>query len=87
MKENKMENKQETNLKQNLENGKQGAWNQVMISPDLPLIAIVDFLNILNQRLVNIENLIQVPDEHGDMHSITELYQKKEQEIKETQGE
>lgn len=82
-----MENKQETNLKQNLENGKQGAWNQVMISPDLPLIAIVDFLNILNQRLVNIENLIQVPDEHGDMHSITELYQKKEQEIKETQGE
>lgn len=82
-----MENKQEINLEQNLENGKQGAWNQVMISPDLPLIAIVDFLNVLNQRLANIENLIQVPDEHGDMHSITELYQKKEQEIKETQGE
>ena len=82
-----MENKQNINLEQNLENGKQGAWNQVMITPDLPLVAIVDFLNVLNQRLANIENLIQLPDEKGDMHSITELYQKKEQEVKETQGE
>lgn len=82
-----MENKQETNLEQNLENGKQGAWNQVMITPDLPLVAIVDFLNVLNQRLANIENLIQLPDEQGNMQTITQLYQKKEQEVKETQGE
>ena len=82
-----MENKQENIIKENMEKGSLGAWNQVVISPDLPLIAIVDFLNIINQRIANIENIICIPDEQGISHSLTELYQKKEQEVKETQGE
>ena len=31
-------------------------WAQVNITPDMPLALIVNFMNVLNQRLVTIEN-------------------------------
>ena len=30
-------------------------WKDVVITPDMPLAALVQFLNVLNQRLCNIE--------------------------------
>lgn len=60
-------------------------WRDVTINPDMPLSAIVEFLNILNQRLCSIEDNILVQDENGDHISVTELYARKAAE--ESKGE
>ena len=48
-------------------------WRDVQITPDMPLSVIVNFMNVLNQRLASIEDVTQVPYENR-MVSLTELY-------------
>lgn len=49
-------------------------WKDVQIVPELPLGTIVNFLNVLNQRLVTLENIVVIPDGSGKMITITDYY-------------
>ena len=56
-----MEN-QEKNVNQSEEQTekKVQGWKDVVITPDMPLTAIVQFLNVLNQRLCTIEDNLNI---------------------------
>jgi hypothetical protein len=45
-------------------------WRSVTITPDMPLGAIVQFFNILNQRLCNLEDNVTV-NLQNEMVSLT----------------
>ena len=73
-------------------------WKDVVITPDMPLTAIVQFLNVLNQRLCTIEDNLTVEMQNGEKLSITEIYRiqaeqaeqeknKEDKESKESKGE
>ena len=70
-------------------------WKDVVITPDMPLTAIVQFLNVLNQRLCTIEDNLNIEMQNGEKLSITEIYriqseqaeQEKNKEDKEQKGE
>ena len=63
-------------------------WAQVNITPDMPLGLIVNFLNVLNQRLVTIENVVTVQGPDGKMISLTDLYAlQSEEEAKQAQAQ
>lgn len=91
-----MEN-QEKNVNQPQEQTekKVQGWKDVVITPDMPLTAIVQFLNVLNQRLCTIEDNLTVEMQNGEKLSITEIYriqaeqaeQEKNKEDKEQKGE
>ena len=88
-----MEN-QEKNVNQSQEqtDKKVQGWKDVVITPDMPLTAIVQFLNVLNQRLCTIEDNLNVEMQNGEKLSITEIYriqaeQEKNKEDKEQKGE
>ena len=91
-----MEN-QEKNVSQSQEQTekKVQGWKDVVITPDMPLTAIVQFLNVLNQRLCTIEDNLSVEMQNGEKLSITEIYriqaeqaeQEKNKENKEEKGE
>ena len=49
-------------------------WKDVQITPNMPLDVIVNFLNVLNQRLCAIENVVTVASPDGKMISLTDLY-------------
>lgn len=70
-----MEN-QEKNVNQTQEQTekKVQGWKDVVITPDMPLTAIVQFLNVLNQRLCTIEDNLSVEMQNGEKLSITEIY-------------
>ena len=70
-----MEN-QEKNVNQSQEQTekKVQGWKDVVITPDMPLTAIVQFLNVLNQRLCTIEDNLSVEIQNGEKLSITEIY-------------
>lgn len=51
-------------------------WKDVEITPDMPLSVIVDFMNVLNQRLATVENIVSVPADDGKMISLTDYYAK-----------
>lgn len=70
-----MEN-QEKNVNQPQEQTekKVQGWKDVIITPDMPLTAIVQFLNVLNQRLCTIEDNLTVEMQNGEKLSITEIY-------------
>lgn len=73
-----MEN-QEKNVNQPQEQTEQTekkvqGWKDVVITPDMPLTAIVQFLNILNQRLCTIEDNLSIEMQNGEKLSITEIY-------------
>lgn len=70
-----MEN-QEKNVNQPQEqtDKKVQGWKDVVITPDMPLTAIVQFLNVLNQRLCTIEDNLSVEMQNGEKLSITEIY-------------
>lgn len=70
-----MEN-QEKNVNQPQEQTekKVQGWKDVVITPDMPLTAIVQFLNVLNQRLCTIEDNLSVEMQNGEKLSITEIY-------------
>lgn len=48
-------------------------WVDVVITPDMPLSVIINFLNVINERLCAIEDVTQVPF-NNKMISLTELY-------------
>ena len=97
-----MEN-QEKNVNQPQEQTekKVQGWKDVVITPDMPLTAIVQFLNVLNQRLCTIEDNLSVEMQNGEKLSITEIYRiqaeqaeqeknkenKEDKENKESKGE
>ena len=70
-------------------------WKDVVITPDMPLTAIVQFLNVLNQRLCTIEDNLTIEMQNGEKLSITEIYRiqaeqeknKENKEDKEQKGE
>lgn len=58
-------------------------WKDVQIVPELPLITIMNFLNVLNQRLVTLENVVVIPDGKGKMINVTDYYaMQAEEELK-----
>lgn len=58
-------------------------WKDVNIVPDMPLTAMVQFLNILNQRLCAVEDNTFIKDDQGNMLSLTKLYAiQAEEEVK-----
>ena len=88
-----MEN-QEKNVNQSEEQTekKVQGWKDVVITPDMPLTAIVQFLNVLNQRLCTIEDNLNIEMQNGEKLSITEIYriqaeQEKNKEDKEKNKE
>lgn len=51
-------------------------WKDVQVTPELPLTALVQFMNILNQRLVEIENNTTIKDDKtGKFITLTEFYE------------
>lgn len=49
-------------------------WKDARITVEMPLHMIVDFLNILNNRLCFLEDSIKLSDANGNTMSITEFY-------------
>ena len=49
-------------------------WKDVQIVPELPLITIMNFLNVLNQRLVTLENVVVINDGKEKMINVTYYY-------------
>lgn len=75
------------NQEKNVNQQPQG-WRNVVISPEMPLNALVQFFNVLNQRLCTIEDNFQVELENNEKLTITELYQLQEElERQKTQQE
>ena len=83
------------NVNQTQEQKQPQGWRDVVITPDMPLTAIVQFLNVLNQRLCTIEDNLSIEMQNGEKLSITEIYriqaeqaeQEKNKENKEEKGE
>ncbi len=57
-------------------------WKDVQITPDMPLSVIINFFNVLNQRLCAIENVVTVAGPEGKMISLTDLYALQTEEAK-----
>ena len=82
------------NVNQTQEQKQPQGWKDVVITPDMPLAAIVQFLNVLNQRLCTIEDNLMVEMPTGEKISITQAYalqaeaeQKAQEEQPQEQGE
>ena len=91
-----MENQEkDVNQPQEQAEKKVQGWKDVVITPDMPLTAIVQFLNVLNQRLCTIEDNLTIEMQNGEKLSITEIYRiqaeqeknKENKEDKEQKGE
>lgn len=63
------------NVNQTQEQKQPQGWRDVVITPDMPLSAIVQFFNVLNQRLCGIEDTVVVALPTGEEVSITKAYQ------------
>lgn len=75
-----------TEQKQTQEQPKQPqGWKDVVITPDMPLNAIVQFLNVLNQRLCGIEDTVVIVLPTGEEVSITKAYELQAEMEKQTQ--
>ena len=74
---------QEQELEKNMPQG----WKDVVITPDMPLAAMVQFFNILNQRLCTIEDNTFVEISTGEKLSITQIYALQAQEEQKAQEE
>ena len=62
-------------------------WGDVQINSNMSLDMLVNFLNILNQRLVTVENFVTIPDQKGKVISITDFYQQQAQQAQEAQAQ
>lgn len=49
-------------------------WKDVNLTQDFPLASLIQFLNILNQRICTIEDMIIIKDETGKEMSLSEKY-------------
>lgn len=64
------------------------SWREVYITPDMPLGAVINFFNILNQRLCDIEDNTKIVGPEGKVISVTEAIRlQAEEEIKRQQQE
>lgn len=72
---------------ENTENKVPQGWRDVQIVPDMPLSALVNFLNVLNQRLCALEDIVTVPGEDGKAISLTDLYALQAEAAMKTQAE
>ena len=79
-----MEN-QNINQEQTQEQNQPQGWRDVVITPDMPLSAIVQFLNVLNQRLCGIEDTVVVASPTGEEVSITKAYELQAEMERQTQ--
>ena len=92
--ENEKRPQEQTEQKQEPEKNTPQGWKDGVITPDMPLAALVQFFNVLNQRLCTIEDNLLVEMPNGEKLSITELYriqaeeeQKAQQEQEQPKGE
>jgi len=77
-----MENEKETQQTQQIQ-----GWKDVQINGQLPLEAILNFFNILNQRLCTVEDLTKVSGPDGSDVTLTELYRlQTEEQMKQAQA-
>lgn len=60
-------------MEENKEQKQVKGWVDVVITPDMPLSVIVNFLNVINERLCAIEDIIQVPF-NNKMITLTQFY-------------
>ena len=52
-------------------------WSDVQLTTDMPLSALVHFLNVLNQRLAALEDkVIAIETDGGESLTFTQVYQK-----------
>ena len=72
--ENEKRPQEQTEQKQEPEKNTPQGWRGVTITPDMPLGAIVQFFNILNQRLCNLEDNVTV-NLQNEMVSLTRAYE------------
>lgn len=63
------------NVNQTQEQKQPQGWRDVVITPDMPLSAIVQFFNVLNQRLCGVEDTVVVALPTGEEVSITKAYE------------
>ena len=55
-------------------NQESSGWGRVQINDQMPLSAIVDFLNVLNQRIYRLERIIEVEvDSNGTTMSLAQI--------------
>lgn len=57
-----------------------GVWGDINLTTELPVSAVIQFLNILNQRLVDIESMLTITTEDGNKITLTEWYNLTNQE-------
>ena len=62
-------------------------WKDVNLTPEFPLTSLVQFLNILNQRMSTIEDIIIIKDENGKEMSLSEKYKEDAKANKDTRTE
>lgn len=65
-------------------------WKDVQLTPDMSVSMLINFLNVLNQRLANLEDIIEITAEDGRKMTLTEYYNLQVQshnESNETKGE
>ena len=62
------------NVNQTQEQKQPQGWRDVVITQEMPLAAIVQFFNVLNQRLCTIEDSTFVVMANGEKLSITQIY-------------
>ena len=65
-------------------------WKDVQLTPDMSVSMLINFLNVLNQRLCNLEDIIEITAEDGKKMTLTEYYNLQVQshnESNETKGE
>ena len=47
-------------------------WKDVQLTPDMSVSMLINFLNVLNQRLANLEDIIEITAEDGRKMTLTE---------------
>ena len=65
-------------------------WKDVQLTSDMSVSMLINFLNVLNQRLSNLEDIIEITAEDGRKMTLTEYYNLQVQshnESTETKGE
>ena len=65
-------------------------WKDVQLTSDMSVSMLINFLNVLNQRLANLEDIIEITAEDGRKMTLTEYYNLQVQshsESTETKGE
>ena len=65
-------------------------WKDVQLTPDMSVSMLINFLNVLNQRLANLEDIIEITAGDGRKMTLTEYYNLQVQshnESTETKGE